>query len=63
MAFFDDEDGWTVVRRRRRQGRPGRSNFQQQRVTWGMDRARPPAFERGGRSQSSFPNPNPNPLT
>lgn len=56
MAFFDDEDGWTVVRRRRRQGRPGRSNFQQQRVTWGMDRARPPAFERGGRSQSSFPN-------
>ncbi|KAL3995683.1 immunoglobulin superfamily member 9B [Sarotherodon galilaeus] len=56
MAFFDDEDGWTVVRRGRRQRRPGRSNFQQQRVTWGMDRARPPTFERGGRSQFSFPN-------
>lgn len=56
MAAFED-DGWTVVRRGRRQRRPGRSNFQQQRVAWGMDRAFPPALERGGRSQFFFPKP------
>lgn len=27
-----------------------------QRVTWGMDCARLPAFDWGGKSQSSFPN-------
>ncbi|KAL3973715.1 hypothetical protein ACER0C_022341 [Sarotherodon galilaeus] len=55
MAAFED-DGWTVVRRGRRQRRPGRVNFQQQRVTWGMDRAFPSALERGGRSQFFTPN-------
>lgn len=53
MAAFED-DGWTVVRRGRRQRRPGRSNFQEQRVTWGTVHFFLPSREGGGVSFSSL---------
>lgn len=56
MGYFDDEDGWMLVRYWRSQRRPGRANIQQQQVTWGMDCGRLSAFDWGGKSQSSFPN-------